>query len=197
MGMDAWIYSGEKPDINRLPIKPHTDDLYKLDYTYFIKEDITDFSKIKDLLPICVEKDGTSVYMDWDRLKKDHNIPIDTRQGGYTKYNNEITHYFYDDNNNKYEITISNLKFKSYEFEKDVHLYITILNEISYFRNEWDLDVDIGTTYNEFSYDNEMKACGYYHLNKDMLHELNYNNKLFAEEYFCEDDDSLYYHSWC
>ena len=78
-----------------------------------------------------------------------------------------------------------------------MHLYITRLNEITYFRNEWDLDIEIGTIYNKFSYNNQMKCGGYYHLSKDMIHELNEKNKLFAEEYFCEDDNSLYYHSWC
>ena len=72
MGMDAWVYSGEKPDINRLPLKPHTDDLDKLDYNYFVKEHINDMSKIQDLLPICIEKEGTTVVIDWDKLKKDN-----------------------------------------------------------------------------------------------------------------------------
>ena len=197
MGMDAWVYSGEKPDIDRLPLKPHTDDLDKLDYNYFIKEHINDMSKIQDLLPICIEKEGTTVVIDWDKLKKDNNIPLNTRSGGYTQDKYGITQYFYDDDNNKYEVTLSSLKFNSYKIEKDVHLYITRLNEITYFRNEWDLDVEIGTIYNELTYDNQIKGGGYYHLNKEVLHELNEKNKLFAEEYFCEDDNSLYYHSWC
>ena len=67
MGMDAWIYSGEKPDINRLPMKPHTDDLDKLDYDYFVKEHINDMSKIQDLLPICIEKEGTTIVIDCDK----------------------------------------------------------------------------------------------------------------------------------
>ena len=196
MGLDAWIYSGEKPDIERLPIKPHTNDLDKLDYTYFIKDDIKDISTIQDLLPICVEKLGTTICIDWDRFKKENDIPLNTRCGGYTKEINEITQYFYDENNKQYSLTLSNLKFNSYEIEKDVHLYITRLNEISYFRNEWGLDIEIGTIYNELNdNNNQMKRDGYYHLNKDIIHELNLNNKLFAEEYFCEEDNSLYYHT--
>ena len=171
MGMDAWVYSGEKPDINRLPLKPHTDDLDKLDYNYFVKEHINDMSKIQDLLPICIEKEGTTVVIDWDKLKKDNNIPLNTRSGGYTQDKYGITQYFYDDNN-KYEVTLSNLKFNSYKIEKDVHLYITRLNEITYFRNEWDLDIEIGTIYNKFSYINKVY--------------ISYQNKLFSRVDFPE-----------
>ena len=40
MGLDMWIYSGKKPEEDKIPEKPHADELDRLRLNYYIKEDI-------------------------------------------------------------------------------------------------------------------------------------------------------------
>jgi len=198
MGLDMWIYSGKKPEEDKIPEKPHADELDKLRLNYYIKEDIEeDLYLLKDLLPICIEREGTADDIDWARLRKDYNVPETAHCGGWSNLVDSCI-FNYWDNDEKYTIDITDEKLDTYSIIRNVHFIITDLDEISYFRKEYGLQEDIYDVYHEYTGE-DIQNCGYYHLTPEMIKELNERNKLFAKEYFgtfAENDDSLYYHEW-
>lgn len=194
MGLDMWILSGSKPDENKIPEMPNLDALRALGYRVF-EEDEEYMDLLLDILPICIKRKGKTTVTDWDRFRKDFDIPEDA-EPTMASYGGDCVYFKYATKDGlNLEVDLSAEEFRSYDIEKDAILYITKLEEISCYRKEYDLENDIYDVYHEFS-SRDIENCGYHHLTGEMIKELNQRNSLFAEECFSEDDESLYYHEW-
>jgi len=192
MGLDMFVFEAEKPSEAITKKLKTIDDCYKYDLSVVTEEDYNE-EIYSDLLPFMSEVEILIYKTDFDRFKKDHKIPEDYYQSGFsTGY---YLHFTYKNRNHSDEIKIeiSDTVFREkYVYQIPEKCYVVKLYEAKYWRKHYALQSYIYEKYHEYT-GKTIENCGYHRLSEEMLHELN-DNMLYEQEQL--HGDNLFYHEW-
>lgn len=192
MGLDMFVFEAEKPSETITKKLKTIDDCYKYDLFVITEEDYIE-EMYSDLLPFMSEVEILVYKTDFDRFKKDHKIPEDYYQSGFSS--GYRLHFTYENRDHsdeiKFEISDNDFREK-YVYQIPEKCYVVKLCETEYWRKYYALQSYIYEKYHEYT-GKTIENCGYHRLSEEMLHELNEN---FFYEFDQLHGDNLFYHEW-
>lgn len=190
MGLDMYLYRCghlSKEMLNEMEGKRN--DTINVNSVVIREKDAADKAMYGDLLPYMDEVNVQFEYFDYEKLKKDFNIPLKADVIGMVLNNKEGIFSF----STGHKITISrddyDNKYTYYRLEK---AYACSCEEVAYWRKHYDLS-------DEFREHHDVENCGYYMTSYGELEDM---DKLF--ECFPDgipvvresQNEGIFYHEW-
>lgn len=196
MGLDMYMRKATKPNLNARKVYDHA-ELEKEDYTIF--ESNPDGSLpnyLKDLSPFMVKLRCIAEYFDCDKIGETFGFSDRPHWSGFGP--DGIYFSGKDAEDNYKSVTIPRENIQNFTYKKKSIFYVTKLDEVGYWRKEYDLDEKL-TRHFFHSRGVVVENCGYYRMTKAAMRIVeNYTKKHGTEpvDYQPEDIRSLFYHNW-
>ena len=184
MGLDMFLYRAKKLS-DKAVKEVEGKEIYSRDYSYLNPEYESEF---KSLIPFSRKVNVLVDYMDTDKIKKDFDIPnnahntVQSFMHGITKLG-----FNYGDNDYK-EVSITDTDMKEkYTITKLEQRYVVELNEIYYWRKNYELQDKLYELCDE-----QIENCGYHAVNEEMLRAINKH----TDRTITNKNGNLFYHEW-
>ena len=169
MGLDMWIYGIKEINEKNIPENVTEEWLDDNGYSYVQQyEDDDEFDKMyPDLYDYSIMKDVIFTDTDFDKIKKDYNLPKNALVSGFGSDGTIIFSYGKLGRFRK-ENTKSNEELKKYDKQVTRKALIYKYNELAYWRKEYDLQDLI---YNE--YNGDVYNCGFHKIDDELMKKIN------------------------
>lgn len=177
MGLDMYLYRAEKANSYK-----------EASFTIPEKDFLDNEDMYCSLKPYLQKEIVRMDVIDWDRLKKDYDIPshyslrFGHKSFTYTykdSLGNEIDKTFYEDD----------LKEKGYIHEEDIPYYFCNIFEVAYWRKDYELQETIYDSIEE-----TIENCGFYEIDSLFAARLMYDCYDTTEKF--NPDFTYFYHEW-
>lgn len=193
MGLDMYLHKVRK--LNEKEIKSIIGKTIDeaLDVNYDIAIWRADEKMDSNLLPYsCVVKLKADV-LEEDRLMKENGIPNDAVVGGYEIGEDEIELSFKYKENDELkhkDVKLSRKEFEGYFHYDEQDCYVCFMEEIGYWRKDYDLRDEIHYMLGE------VDNCQYKKVTEELRDYLEKTEEQFGGELKCGEDEAFFYYEW-
>ena len=192
MGLDMYLYKAKRPEYKKDEEFIDIEWLKRRGFTCIMKEKINELEKA--LVPYCKEEAVMVKLLDKRQMILDYGCDPDSSELCMTFYtNNKVGYTIYSENEEpkEFKLTIEELAEK-YEFESLEDVYVIRLENINYWRKDYELQ-----DYISQMFDYDIQNCEYKKLNIDQVYQImeyDESNQRMASAIEDETEDCAYFY---
>lgn len=196
MGLDMYCYRVSRlneKDLETIKNLQYESEYDKYGFSLFNRpseHDIDGISQLSDLSPYVNTVMVKEEFIDLSKMKTDFDIPDDADIVGES-YGDKYGFIFSNNLGFRVGLEFTDEEFKRYIYEEEVECYVCKMDEVAYWRKNYDLQNEMHRLSNS-----DILNCGYYILNEDMYEAMIRDGGLDSSENFEDENSALFYHEW-